>query len=534
MKPNPYFWQGHDPSRQVLRTAMVDAITDTVRQGAAVKVIGGRGMGKSVLLDQVAARLGGEPGTRVALVGGPPEDATVPGAVRALAARLGVRDLELPSLADLLDRVLDEDVTRLVVLFDEADQYVTAGGADGAFARSWFSKLETIRKEYRSRFNVVFAGGLGLIYLEQELGSAIVSRAAECVLDPFTSAEIEELAQPFQEDDRPLDDTCLEALRVRSGGNPALVTYGLQYLWDRGAPSIQLLDRAFITFREKNGSFIRAVRASVSQHDRLDAPWRVLEMIRQNAGSVSLHRLRKACAPRKGESTTIDSKEALTLLRAAGLVRIAGSALADPVVAWPVASILNFPEMPTSSEDHDPIERLVLDVCAVLASMHRFARDFHQTHGKSGLFHEEAYSSMIAMGLVLLGWQEIEREPVQAAGFPDIKVTSVTQESLRGHILIEAKVWRQESHNSGVQQQLDEYQVANTQHRVVVTLGERKAEGWPEEYERVCLTGLTFERLPTPPDLVGRWRVRQPGSNGQDLLTDHLLVQLPKRTKPDR
>jgi hypothetical protein len=81
------------------------------------------------------------------MVESPPEEATILGAVRDLAARLGVRDLSPPRLDDLLDRVLQGKVTRLVAIFDEADQYVTFGGGSGedaAFAKSWFNKLEAI------------------------------------------------------------------------------------------------------------------------------------------------------------------------------------------------------------------------------------------------------------------------------------------------------------------------------------------------------------------------------------------------------
>jgi hypothetical protein len=111
------------------------------------------------------------------LVPSPPEEATVAGAVRDLAARLGVRDLSQPRLDDLLDRVLCDDVTQIIALFDEADAYVPLSGRDGEearFARSWFNKLEATRKQYDSRFNVVFAGGLGVFYLEHEIGAGTI------------------------------------------------------------------------------------------------------------------------------------------------------------------------------------------------------------------------------------------------------------------------------------------------------------------------------------------------------------------------
>ncbi|WP_044234983.1 hypothetical protein [Chondromyces apiculatus] len=495
-----------------------------MHRGIAVKIVGGRGMGKSVLLQQLEQHLQETQGTRVVRLPGPPEEATVAGAVGDLAARLRIQDLAAPRMDDLLDRVLQGSVARLVALFDETDQYVTLGGGAGGatFARNWFNKLEAIRKQYAPRFSVVFAGGLGLFYLERELGSAIVSRAESFLLEPFGPAEISDLATPFQEDGRPLDENCLEALRVLSGGSPALVTFGLERLWDESAPATQALERIFGVFREQHDSFIRSVHASISQRGRLDAPWRVLEEVRRSAGAVPLQRLREACAA-PDESITIDPKQALDLLRAACFVRVDGSTLADPVRAWPVASILNFPETPAAADA--PPERLVRDVCAVLANLRRFGRDFHQ---KDGLLHEEVFSSVLSVGLRLLGW-ETEREPMQAAGFPDIKVLSSPRTDPPEHTLIEVKLWRGKEYNAGLQQQLDEYRLDDTRHGITVTLGDRGTEGWPEAYEHACLAGRDAARLATPPNLVGRWQVRERASKGSERLTDHLLVQLPKR-----
>jgi hypothetical protein len=350
-----------------------------------------------------------------------------------------------------------------------------------------------------------------------------VSRAEPCVLDPFDPAEIAELAVPFGEDGRPLDNACLDALRVLSGGSPALVTYGLQQLWDRDAPAAHALELIFGAFRERHDSFVRAVHASISQRGRLEAPWRVLEAVRRDAGAVTLQRLRDACTPR-GEGTTVDPKQALDLLRAAGLVRLEGSALADPVVAWPVASILNLPEASAAADD--PIERLVQDVAAVLANFRRFGRDFHH---KGGLLHEDVFSSMIAVGLRLLGWLETERESIQAAGYTDTKIRLISQPRVGGHIILETKLWHGEAYNKGIQQQIDDYRVADTRHSIAVTLGDRDAAGWQEVYEQTCLAARTFERRLTPPDLVGWWRVQQTDSNGRVWHTDHFLVQISRR-----
>jgi hypothetical protein len=101
-----YAWQLDHPRHRVPRTVLVDGVVTHVSRGRAVKIVGARGMGKSVLLQDIEARLAADDGTRVVLVPGPPEDATVPGAVQDLALRLGVRDLERPRMDDLIERVL--------------------------------------------------------------------------------------------------------------------------------------------------------------------------------------------------------------------------------------------------------------------------------------------------------------------------------------------------------------------------------------------------------------------------------------------
>ncbi len=359
-------------------------------------------MGKSVLLQDIEARLAAEHGTRVVLVPGPPEDATVPGAVQDLALRLGIRDLERPRMDDLIERVVTGSIQRFVALFDEVDQYVTAGGeAEVAFTRSWFNRLEVMRKQYDGMFDVVFAGGLGLFFLEREIGSGIVSRAEPCLLTPFSLAEIAQLSEPFAGDGRPLDERCLETLLALSGGSPALVTYGLESLWNLPAPAARDLERAFGAFRHRHADFLRAISASISQRGRLNAPWRVLECVRESAGALSRTRLREACAAVDGERIQIDPEQALDLLGAAGLVSVEGSPLADPVAAWPVASILNLPEVPAAAGRGGAAERLIEDLCAVLRHMRRFGRDFHD---RDGLVEEQVLSSLIAVGLMMRGW----------------------------------------------------------------------------------------------------------------------------------
>jgi ABC-type transporter Mla maintaining outer membrane lipid asymmetry ATPase subunit MlaF len=69
MPPNPYSWQSHYPRHAVPRDALVTEVVQHLHRGASTKIIGGRGMGKSVLLHQLEARLQREQGTRTTTKG---------------------------------------------------------------------------------------------------------------------------------------------------------------------------------------------------------------------------------------------------------------------------------------------------------------------------------------------------------------------------------------------------------------------------------------------------------------------------------
>jgi hypothetical protein len=128
----------------------------------------------------------------------------------------------------------------------------------------------------------------------------------------------------------------------------------------------------------------------------------------------------------------------------------------------------------------------------------------------------------------LLGWPVIDREPVQAAGYPDLRV-GMTRRGVHGHAVIEMKIWPRNDYNH-IQSQLEAYRVSDTVHAIAVTLGAREIAGWADAYERECLAGYTVSRRATPPDLVGWWRVETSNPASSPQQTTHLIVQIPKRT----
>lgn len=86
---NPYNWQLHNPTAEIPRAEVGEVVATLLRGGGAV-VLGGRGMGKSVLLGQVARAVEGMAGLRVLLVETPPPELTVRACLDMLADLLGV------------------------------------------------------------------------------------------------------------------------------------------------------------------------------------------------------------------------------------------------------------------------------------------------------------------------------------------------------------------------------------------------------------------------------------------------------------
>lgn len=134
---NPYRWQHDQPAHIVARDDLVGQIERHLRRGVAVKLVGGRGMGKSVLLRQVQARFAGESDTRAVLVPGPPEEGTIVACVQDIAMRLGLDPLTQKTMDAVMEAAATRGIERLILLVDEADQYVLLGNP-GDLARAWF------------------------------------------------------------------------------------------------------------------------------------------------------------------------------------------------------------------------------------------------------------------------------------------------------------------------------------------------------------------------------------------------------------
>lgn len=302
MSPNPYKWQSHSPEEPVERRRLLDDLTTQLLKGCGLVLVGGRGMGKSVVLRQVEARLGARDDVRVVRISGRPPQGTIGACLSDLAQRLG---LEPPLTLDagwmiqaLLER--EPDLSAVVLLLDEIDQYARPSSTSEPLARMWLNHLESVRRE-RSDFGVLAAGGLGLYYLKSVFGSTFIGRADWHYLSPFNEAELDLLAGHFERDGRPLSAPVVSALRLASGGIPALATFGLQELWTTEEPSEAAVARTFGSFKRKNRMFLKDVHDAVTHPDLSDVPARVLDLVWSRSGEIARadlnHRPSRRCSP---------------------------------------------------------------------------------------------------------------------------------------------------------------------------------------------------------------------------------------------
>ncbi|MEO7596154.1 MAG: hypothetical protein ABI134_33400, partial [Byssovorax sp.] len=105
MSQNPYDWTRHAPRRPIVREKLIENLSQLLRDRKEVVLLGGRGMGKSVLLQQLAAQIQKEdPSARVFLFDGPPTPSTLRASLRVLGKRLGLAKVAYLQVDELFDQ----------------------------------------------------------------------------------------------------------------------------------------------------------------------------------------------------------------------------------------------------------------------------------------------------------------------------------------------------------------------------------------------------------------------------------------------
>jgi hypothetical protein len=530
MTPNPYNWQIHRPPIQVPRPD-IDLVAATLQGNGSAVVMGGRGMGKSVFLGQLKAKLENEPDTEVLLFVAPSARLTVEGCLQKLARRLDVAMDEGMDSLEIFESYFarDNTPTHLILLFDEFDRYAEKGESSSQPpGRGFFNDLEAARREL-PQLGVLAVGSIGIFVFRDVLGSSFLSRALHLRLRPFDRDEAAQLTAPFDDRGTPLSSDAYDALLLASGGIPALLTYGLQELWsfdhEATAQDVTVLYKQFET---RYKEYSRDLLSALTNPRFSDAPGRVWEHIQENAGRIRRVDLEKALGKPSGV-LKLNVIDALHLLEAVGVVRLEGSAAHDnPLTVYPIASLLN---LSRSSLVEDDLEGDFLrDLTLLLAKLHRSSADFFRPGRRASgegkhLVPESVFAAHLALGFELLGWRS-EREAQRSAGRTDLLLRRNGDTEV---VVVEVKIWGRNDYKEA-QRQVESYWSADVVAGAVVQLTDLDFDDGAQRYRRECLDPPAAEEVSvegTP--LRARFKVSSTTADGLKAQVSHFLVRLPRR-----
>ena len=528
--PNPYDWRRHRPRVEITR-ANVEEVAGDLCQGGSGVLLAGRGLGKSVFLRQLHAELEKQPGVVALLFAAPPPKLTVEALIRALAKKLGVPLAEPFDTHEVMEAYLSRDdaADHVVLLYDEFDRYARSRTAPAdPPGRDFFNNLESMRRDY-PEVGILAAGSIGVFLFRDALGSSFLARADRVRLPPFEPEEVARLARAFAERGRPLDDEILAAVGLMTGGNPALVTYAFQGLWDEPQPTLDATAEIFARFSRSNEEFLRDFQLSFASPELSEAPQRIWELIQNAEGPISHGELRRACVSANG-ILALRFTDVLDLLEAAGLVRITGSVRADPVVVHPVASILSLPSASAPMPAPDLRERLRRDLETLLARLHAASADFFrpapQQRSKQ-LVPESVFASFLALGFGLLGWA-VEREAQRAAGRTDLLLSWNGSEE---RVIVEVKIWGRKDYREA-HRQVRCYWSADVEAAAVVMITDAEIADWPAVYRESCLlpwdVEADAERFDASP-IRARFATTSATPDEMMAPIDHYLLRLSRR-----
>ncbi len=528
MAAKPYNWESHTPRIQIPR-ADVGPVAKTLLNNGSAVVMGGRGMGKSVFLGQVKHELEREEGTRVLLVEAPSPALTVDACLAQLARRLGVAFETGLDSREIFDAFFapDDAPERLVLLFDEFDRYAEKGEPSSQPpGRGFFNDLEASRRSM-PQLGILAVGSIGIFIFRDVLGSSFLSRALHLRVRPFERSEAALLEPPFDDRGTPLSEDVQDALFLASGGIPALMTYGLQELWDLGhEATAHDVTAIYKNFEVRYGEYLRDLQSALTDARFSDGPLRVWEYIQQNAGRIRRGDLEHALGKPSGV-LKLNVVDALHLLEAAGVVRLESSPYHDnPLTLHPIPSLLNLPK--SSLAEDDPRSDFLRDLTLLLARLHRSSADFFRP-GRGGqekrLVPESGFAAHLALGFELLGWRS-ERETQRGAGRTDLLLRRNGDTEV---VVLEVKIWGRNDFREA-HRQVESYWTDDVAAGAVVQLTDAELADWPERYLRECLAAPTAEPVAVEgAPLAARFTATSTVAAGLEARVDHFLLRLARR-----
>jgi hypothetical protein len=510
-----------------------------MRAGGSGYLVGCRGMGKTVFMNQLKEDLRG-PEREVFMFPTAGPEPSIAASIRAIAdemvkassawsepekfqdkLRTHSKQGKLRELFDLYLAAAPPSVDSLVLLYDELDAYA-------GFGRPFFSEIEDIRKNANGSIVIFAAGGLGLVALDTLLGSSFFSRLMPEILEPFDMENLTRLAEPFEERGSPLSLEVLETLLLATGGNVALATFGLQNLWPIDAPSARDVTEVFIRFQNKHTKeFIDKIRDPVFDSEISSAPERVWRALQRSSGRMTQEHVRELIKEAKGKQR-IKVQWVFDMLRSTGLIRAADDAYRRANIEIEIIpSILTLDVQEAQTTKESLREQLVADLCEVLASIHRTGPDFFfaRSDGNKQIVPESVLSAILVLSLEPRGWK-VEREAQSGAGRTDIKARHA--EFGERAAVIEIKLWGRNDHEV-IHLQVTDYWSDGVEALATVMVADLHDQNWPDTYEEKCLRNKVphHERRNPPAAVTGHFVARTEGCPVPQV--DHFLLRLPRR-----
>jgi hypothetical protein len=499
---NPYDWRSDRPEHLVERRALLTQVGERILRGQSGYLVGCHGMGKTVFLRQLESYLR-RPGIDVLLFPSAPRTRTVASLETA-----------------------PDNVERLVLLYDDLD----ANAGPPELCLPFFSEIEAIRKNSNGRIVVFATGSFGLAALDALLGSPFFSRLDPEILEPFDSDGLARLAEPFERCGRPLSPDMLDSLRLATGGNPGLATFGLQRLWEIDAPSPGDVAKIFGDFRgELAEGYLDRIRDPIFDSDISNAPKRVWKELEGTGGRMTRQRLRELV---QGAQSTqrIKEQQVFDMLRSTGLIRASDDAYRRPdIMVQIIPSILTFDPLEEQSAKTSLREQLVADLCDVLASIQRMSLDFFRSDDRNdkrrSIVPEPVFSVCLIIGLERRGWR-VERDASSAADCTNIKARHVGFGD--GSVIVALKHWGRSEYESTHARMTSSWS-EGVEALATVMIADHAVQDWSDAYESHCLKGKapSYERSDPPNALAGHFVAATDGCPVNEV--DHLLVRMSKR-----
>ena len=227
----PYTWTKARPQEVIGRKALLDEVETGLLGDESFALLGGRGMGKTVFLTELVRRLEVRQNVQIELIDELPGERTKSACVAMLADTLGVGEQRSGTVKAVLRAwQTAHPGKKLILLYDDVDDYATERGKRSELGRDFFSALESARQHLDIG---VLADGALVLHLAHGVGDlvdAVVGAAVEEASDapgagPGGVGVLSELVAGVEEHGRPLRLRAarrrwLRAWRGRRGGGP--------------------------------------------------------------------------------------------------------------------------------------------------------------------------------------------------------------------------------------------------------------------------------------------------------------------------